>query len=211
MPDTANAKLFELMVPGLLHGMGNALFAIQARAQVMAEARAQVPGEDGEDNEGDADEILPACRNASAVLDVLRLLTTAAGKEPSIPAGSALRGLLEPMRIGLRDTSVSIEVDPESFDADDAVPHRLFARAVGLAAAEICDAVPTGCRGVLQFRWMGARVLRVAFVGAADQLPFEADITAAERNVASWFADTDGRVGCEDGGLVMHFPEAADG
>jgi hypothetical protein len=208
MPDTANAKLLELMVPGLLHGMGNALFAIQARAQVMAAARA--PGTE-ENGEGDTDGILPACRNASAVLDVLRLLTTAAGEEPSIPAGDALRGVLEPMRIGLRDASYSIEVDPAAFDAGDAVPHRLFVRAVGLAAAEICDAVPTGCRGVLQFRWMGARVLRVAFVGAADQLPFEADLTAAERTVSSWFVDTDGRVGCEDGGLVLTFPEVAGG
>ncbi len=190
------------MVPGFLHGMGNALFAIQAHAQVL-----DVSGK------GDIEALVAACRKANAELEVLRLLTSTGGEPGSstgIAAGEGLRGILDLMRIGLQDSGVSIAADPSGFEASDPVPHRLFARTVALAAAEICEAVPTGRHGELQFRWVEPRVLRLAFVADVEQLPFEADLTVAGHSVTSWLELGGGQVAAVEGGFALTFPEAAD-
>ena len=72
-------------------------------------------------------------------------------------------------------------------------------------------AIPSGCRGDLRMDWAGSRVLRLAFVVAPDQLPFEADLAAAERSVVAWLGDAGGSVAQVDGGLALTFPEALDG
>lgn len=199
MPDSATAKLLEFMVPGFLHGMGNALFAIQAQAQVLSTS-----------GEGDVAEIVTSCGNATAVLDVLRLLSATEGAEPVVPSGTALHGILDPMRVGLRDSGTTIDVDPSAFEATDVVRHGRFVRVVALAAAEIHAAVPTGCRGTMRFGWEGPRVLRVSFVVAAEQLPFEADLSLAEHSVASWLDVPGGQVARVDGGLRLTFPAVTD-
>lgn len=201
MSDPATAKLLELMVPGFLHGMGNALFAIQAQAQVLSLT-----------GKGDADEILTTCGNANAVLDLLRLLAEGvepgapARAEPGVAAGSALRAILDPMRIGLRDSRVTIKVSDATYVSTESVPYGVFARAVALAAAELIARVPTGIRGELRMSWDAPRVLRTAFHVDRGQLPFKADLAPAERSVAAALVDAGGHVARVDGGLVMTFP-----
>ena len=185
MPESNSAKLLKFIVPGYLHGMGNALFTIQAHAQV-----------------ANADPMIAlGCAKAAKVLDVLRLLSDPDTDDDFGPVGPQLRTVVDLMRVGMRDSGMTI-------DAADPVPLGEFVRTVVLTTLELHESLPTGCKGSVRIVWIEPGVLRIGFDPESSQLPFDVDLTAAQERLADAVADTAFRVRRQDPGhgLVVSLP-----
>jgi hypothetical protein len=188
------AKLLHFMAPGFLHGMSNALFTIQAQAQVR--------------NAGP--EIAAGCATANAVLEVMRLVADPRGGDDPGPVGPALRTVVELLRIGLRDQGVRVDVEDAVLETTDRAPLRTFVRAMVLATEQLHGALPTGCDGHVRLSWLEPGVFCIEFVAAASQLPFEIDLAPAQRRLTEALRGTGfearQRQACP--GLVLRLPDA---
>jgi hypothetical protein len=192
MPESNSAKLLKFIVPGYLHGMGNALFTIQAHAQV-----------------ANADPMIArGCAKAANVLDVLRRLSDPETDDDSGPVGPQLRTVVELMRVSMPDSGMTIDAADDVFEATDAVPLGEFVRTVVLTTLELHETLPTGCKGSVRIVWIEPGVLRIGFDPDPSQLPFDVDLTAAQERLGAAVADTAFRVRCQDPGhgLVVSLP-----
>lgn len=106
---SAAADLIGFVAPGLLHGLGNSLFAIQGHAQMLRGTGADVSREKGA--------ILTASEKAKHALDVIRYLLGDAASEQPPHAGILLRRLFDTMRVPMRENGLRVRfVDDEQAD-----------------------------------------------------------------------------------------------
>jgi hypothetical protein len=118
----ADALLLDFVAPGLLHALGNHLFAIQGSAHVLGMTKQTTRHRET---------ILESCGKAEHALDVLRH----AGPEDADPphveqAGILLMRLAEVCRVPLRERGVRLELGHSSKDSPRRVDARTFIRAV---------------------------------------------------------------------------------
>lgn len=169
-------------LPGLVHQLGNALFAVQGHA--MGLTRAGTGADQAQRG------ILGATERASGALAVLRCLLPDSADLP-IPAHQLLTQIAELLRVPMRERGLRLELSPRD-DSSKPGPDTPLAGAAAarrLVAGVHClvAALPTGTRGTVQVsaaRGSGAAMaVDVAFVPDPGTLPFPIDYAAVGRCV----------------------------
>lgn len=126
---SADALLLDFLSPGLVHALGNQLFAIQGSAHVLGASR-----QTGRLRET----ILEACLKAEHALDALRHAGPSDGDPPrQEQAGLLLMRMADVCRVPLRERGVRLAVEHSSKDS----PRRVDARTLCRAVAEILRCV----------------------------------------------------------------------
>ena len=169
LDDPVTASLLHFLAPGFVHGIGNDLFQIQARAQLLGTADRDV--------QADRQDLLAACQGAGSSLSILRLLLADGVADDAVrSAGPLLSELCAMMRIRLQGCGLTVVADDAVFSFPARVVERSFARAVALAGHGIARALPTGFRGTLRIDVEPPNALRLQVVLDAEYLPFAVDL-----------------------------------
>lgn len=193
---TANARaaterpvghLLEFLCPGLVHGLGNSLFAIRGAAHVL--------GAPDRDPMRAQRVVVEATEQAETLLEILRHLSGVDPARPLQQPGILMQRLVRVLRIPMRDHGLAIEAAHGSHETPVAVDACSLTRALCEVAAALCRALPPAIEGrvvldlVAQARG-GARI-EVALEADAACLPFPLEI----RRVADLVRDALARDG----------------
>lgn len=176
----ADALLLDFVAPGLLHSLGNQLFAIQGSAHVLGASK-----QTGRFRET----ILEACGKAEHALEVLRHAGPANADPPRVEqAGILLVRLADVCRVPLRERGVRLELAHSSKDSPRRVDARTFVRALCEVLRCVAIEVPACYAGELRVDLSDQRGAGVAVDLAlrADPgcLPFRIGMTAARAGSA---------------------------
>ncbi|MGE3877733.1 MAG: hypothetical protein AB7I19_01640 [Planctomycetota bacterium] len=137
----ADALLLDFVMPGVIHSLGNSLFAVQGIAHVLGAGRQTAR---------QRETILEACQRAEQALDVLRHLGPLENDPPrSEQAGLLLMRMREVCRVPLRERGMRLEIAHSSKDSPRRVDVRTMTR--GLIEVLRCIAleVQAGFEGEL--------------------------------------------------------------
>jgi hypothetical protein len=158
------------LAPGLAHQLGNALFTLHGRAQLLPPAGTARRADDRQ-------AILEAVERARGCLHVLRWLLDEA-PEP-VPAGEVLEGIGSLLRVPLRDRGLAFELALEGGAALGAVEPGPLSRLVVAACRRLATLAVPGPQGALR---LGARPdapgwvwIAFALASAPGSLPFPVD------------------------------------
>ena len=150
------------LAPGLLHQLGNQLFAIQGSAQLLPEDAVTL-----------RPRILAAVQRGNETLRVLRALLGDA-MSPRLPLAQALEPLLQVARVSLRERGHRLEAPGSPADGgmvDGAAVVAGTAHAISL----LVELVPSGVAGTFSVQGAmtaGAATVAIRFAPAAGSLPF---------------------------------------
>lgn len=165
MSQTSKDALWDV-APGVVHQLGNVLFTLQGRAQLL-------PAGNGRD------QMLDAVRRAQEAAQVLRW-AIGDGMDQPVAAGVAVPRILDAMRTGYRERGIALQCTHASGDA--AVDPILLTRLLASACQALTQGLPGGslsvqCREDQGTLWIGLEVLV-----APGSLPFpiQAERLAAE-------------------------------
>lgn len=132
--------LLEFLAPGLVHSLGNHLFAIQGCAHVLRE---------GQVSQRQRATILEAATQAESALDVLRLLGSGESIERREQAGVLLARLAPICRVPLRDRGLRLEIDHSSARRPRVVDARGFSRVVVDLLLRVAGQLPAFVEGTI--------------------------------------------------------------
>jgi len=138
-PGLAQRMLF--LAPGLVHGLSNALFAMQGHAQLI--------GSRGPDLNQDREAILKANEQAQGSVWFLRILLRDPGAHPVAQAGVVLRRLGDVLRVPCRHRGLSIDVQHSAEGIPAMVEGAPFVEALTAAVAGLLEEVPAGFEGAV--------------------------------------------------------------
>lgn len=150
------------LAPGLLHQLGNQLFAAQGSAQLLPDAETEHKAR-----------ILAALARGGEALRLLRALLGDAST-PQLPLGKALAPLLEAARVSLRERGHQLAVAPP-VGTDPLVDAAAVLDWTAEALCLLADVVPTGVTGSFALASRAAAdgaVVTIRFERAAGSLPF---------------------------------------
>ena len=136
---TEEAEAILLAIPGLIHSLGNALFAIQGHGQRV--------GITSPDLEAEKAAILRAVGQAQGGLEVLRHL--ADGAHRPAPAGILLHRLCEILKLPVRDHGLRLELQQSSRQSPETVDGTLLCRALATTIGTLVTELPPGLSGSL--------------------------------------------------------------
>lgn len=134
-----DADSILLALPGLMHNLGNALFAIHGQAQRL--------GRSAPDPEAGKAAILRAVSQAQGGLEVLRHLAEEAHRP--VQAGILLHRLCGILSIPARERGLRLDLHHSSRETPESVDGSLLCRSVALTFAAILDGLPPGLSGSL--------------------------------------------------------------
>ena len=101
MSEPLRWDLLEYLAPGFLHGLGNALFKVQAFAQLV---ESQAPASGTEAGPG----ILSACKDASHLVEIFRALWVPNAQSDPVECGRLVEDLLQMMRGRMREDGLQV-------------------------------------------------------------------------------------------------------
>lgn len=199
-------RTLAFLAPGLIHWLGNSLFAIQGHVQMLA-LRGQEPSRA-------VGEILKGSHQAQHALELLRYLVVeptavAAGDAVAEPRpiygslvqlGTLLPRLCELMRIPLRDAGVRVTYEHSSRESPASVSGTVLCLAVTELVRAYAQRVQPGFRGELQIdlaRQTEWAELRFLLRHAPDLLPFPQPATALAEELSVGLAELGARLRVE--------------
>ncbi|MBL9078975.1 MAG: hypothetical protein JNL08_15835 [Planctomycetes bacterium] len=196
------ADALAFLTPGLLHQLGNQLFAIQGQAQLLPPDQAAV-----------RDRLLDTVARGADVLRVVRAMLGDAAPV-RLRLAEALAPLLDLLRIAARERGHRLAWSADDTAAAATVDAHDVVAAVARAALALFDVVPPGVTGSLAGRAVrdgSALAVELRFVPAAGALPFP--LATAEARTR-WLGSTPApalaaRCRAVEGGLSLLFPLAA--
>jgi hypothetical protein len=168
-----DGDLMAFLAPGLVHALGNHLFAIQGSAHVLKEGKAGLR---------ERGTILEASNRAQQALDILRLLATPDEDPAPVEQPGVLLTQLAPLcAVPLRERGLRHHLDfasPRS--RPRGVPARRFIRAYLGLLQRVSEGLPPFVHGTLitEFRHQdqGSVTFELAVEFAAHCLPFPVDV-----------------------------------
>ena len=165
--DRDDIEELRLAIPGLLHSLSNALFAIQGHG---ARVGSSTP-----DLEAEKAAILGAAGLAQSAVEVLGHLAGEGVRRP-VQAGQVLHRLCEILRVPLRERDLHLELQHSSPQAPVAVHGSVLCRALSATIGALCDAMPAGFRGRVRVDIVSPTAERLEILvqirGVASLLPF---------------------------------------
>ncbi|MDA0934970.1 MAG: hypothetical protein O3C51_16090 [Planctomycetota bacterium] len=169
----SDGELMAFLAPGLVHALGNHLFAIQGSAHVLKEGKAGLR---------ERGTILEASNRAQQALDILRLLATPDEEPASVEQPGVLLTQLAPLcAVPLRERGLRHHLDftsPRS--RPRGVPARRFVRAYLGLLQRVSEGLPPFVHGTLTTELkrqdQGSVTFEIAVEFAAHCLPFPVDI-----------------------------------
>jgi len=193
--------LLEYAAPGFLHGLGNALFKIQAHAQVIDTEPALSGPEAGPG-------ILAACKDATGAIEIFRAVLDPEAHADPVQAGGLLEDMLQMMRGRMREDGVQVLWDQGSLDIPQAVRPRDVVAPVLIAMRQLALALPGGTQGVLtvSVRWERGLDLSLDLAPAPGSLPFEVNLEPAVRSTSASLQSGEVCVGGGGRGLRVKIP-----
>ncbi|MHC5062873.1 MAG: hypothetical protein ACYTG5_02730 [Planctomycetota bacterium] len=135
------APLLEFVSPGILHSLGNQLFAIQGNAQVL--------GIKEEDIARERSAILSAAKAAQESLDILRCLTGDNTDSEKAQVGVLLRRVCEACKVPLREAGLRCVIEHSSVETPVHVARGSFTRCLLEIMRCIREELPGGFDGDL--------------------------------------------------------------
>lgn len=164
-----------LLAPGLLHHLGNALFAAHGRAQLLGTG----------DLQADRAAICEALDRAGAGLHVLRW-TLGDESLGAVGVWQVLSRLQEALRVSLREHGLRLELRGEAVAASGTAPAAALVRSVLATVRELLHGAPGGLHGVAVAEVTGCSPqqleLRLRLQPEPGGLPFPVDLPrCAER------------------------------
>lgn len=165
--------LLEFLAPGIVHALGNSLFAIRGAAHVLGAA--DVPNPDTGKIVADAVE------DGVETLDALRFLTESrpATRQPAL---TVLRALVNVLRVPLRERGLGIRMDEASVPGTVKPDPSTVARSVCECVDAMSRDLPEGLDATLVLG-QDADGLFVRAESASDCLPFPLDLRATRDRV----------------------------
>ena len=171
-------ELAQFLAPGLVHGLGNSLFAIQGHAQLIRGCESEVNRARGG--------ILKAAENALHGLDVLRFVLGEAGERDLTAPGSTLHRLCDYLRVPLRDRGIRVVYGDESQETPIPVDGVGLCQCVVELVRRVCQVLPSSFAGqmhiVLAAQRRDAIVVALRLETGPSLLPFPVDLVRAIRS-----------------------------
>lgn len=134
-------RLLEFVTPGVVHRLGNSLFAVRGAAHVLGAA--------DQNHVRSRELLLEATERAQEALDLLRFLSSDGEDQPTSTCNVVLTRLFDVLRMPLRERGLRVEWTP-SPDGDLRVVSAAGAtRAVCEAAVTACESLGAGQTGGL--------------------------------------------------------------
>lgn len=169
----SDGDLMAFLAPGLVHALGNHLFAIQGSAHVLKEGKAGLR---------ERGTILEASNRAQQALDVLRLLATPDEDPAPVEQPGVLLTQLAPLcAVPLRERGLRHHLDfasPRS--RPRGVPARRFVRAYLGLLQRVSEGLPPFVHGTLTTKFLrqdpDAVTFEIGIEFAAHCLPFPIDL-----------------------------------
>ena len=172
------AELIEFVAPGLLHGLGNRLFAIHGHAQMLRGG--------GEDVDKERGAILKASDAARQTLEVFRYLLGERAADASPHAGKILCNLLGTISMSLRDHGLRVDLEEDVGDvpvrADGVALCQCVVQVLRALAPEPADGLQRRVRVGVQASDQGTPMLVFMITPGDACLPFPADA----KHVTTW-------------------------
>jgi hypothetical protein len=168
--DEDTPELLQLLAPGLLHFLGNAVFAAQGRAHLLAPET---------DLAADRAAILEALERASGGLNVLRWVL---GDESLGPQGlwPVLQRLHDALRVSLRERGLRLELRGEAVAVGASVPAAAVTRALLAMVLELLHAAAAGVHATVVVEALASNPtqteLQVLLLPEQGSLPFPLDL-----------------------------------
>lgn len=196
------APLLEFLMPGLLHSLGNHLFAIQGNAQVLGMREGEI------DRERQA--ILEAAGQARAALDIIRCLS---GEQPELgteQAGAILRRVCEISRIPLLEAGLRCQLAHSSIETPINIDSAIFTQCLLETLRCIREELPSGFDGELHIdlRGQSRNLLAIGMrvQQNPDLLPFPLNLGQVASRAEEFLSPLQAHlVGpSESGELVLH-------
>ena len=176
-PDRDDVAELRLAVPGLLHSLSNALFAIQGHGQRVG---ATTP-----DLEAEKAAILRAADQAQHAVEVLRHMVGEGAGRP-VQAGILLHRLCEILNMPAREAGLRLDLQHSSPQTPEPVDGTLLCRTVTATISALIDELPECFEGQLRvdLASQSAKGLEILVLVQPDSslLPFPLDL---EQVVAS--------------------------
>ena len=198
----ALAPLLEFLTPGLLHSLGNHLFAIQGNAQVLGIKEAEIARE--------RRAILEAAGKAQATLDIIRCLSGEELEQGAEQAGMILRRLCDVSGVPLREAGLRCMLTHSSIETPVQVDCSIFTRCLIETLRRIREELPSGFDGNLHIdlRSQGPETLAIGMQIQQDPslLPFPIDLKAIATRAEEFLETLGARLEgpSESGELVLH-------
>ena len=179
--DAVRARLLEFVSPGIVHGLGNAVFSIQGHGRQL--------GAGGGDLATPRQAILGAAERAQRTLDYYRVVIGVRGWVRG-QAGILLRQAADVLRVPLRENGLSLELRHTARSTPVFVDAWDLYWPVSWAAASLLEEVPVGFDGVLALDLLqqnGTGVtLRVALEPHSALLPFPVPVSLLCAELSRW-------------------------
>ena len=168
------SDLVEFVAPGLLHGLGNNLFAIRGHTQMLGGAHGEITRA--------KNALLKASSKALGCLDVLRFLLGDARPDSRPQAGILLHRICEVTRVPLRDRGVRLRFRHGSSELPLAVDGTVLCQVVVEIMRRLSERLPSGFEGSLIVDLASQRAQGLALTleleASASFLPFPIDLAA---------------------------------
>ncbi|MBK8976973.1 MAG: hypothetical protein IPM29_13735 [Planctomycetes bacterium] len=146
---SASNGAIDFLAPGLIHALGNSLFAIRGLAQLLGDGSSAATA-------ARSATILEACARADHALDVLRWLSPAPGDgdEPA-PAGELLGSLARLATVSFRERGLRLALEDDAVQCAGLVSGGPFMQAVTALLRVLCGLLPPGVDATVR---VGVRV-----------------------------------------------------
>lgn len=183
--DYAPPELLAFLAPGIVHALGNSLFAVSGNAQFLSDQRQPTSRLRGV--------ILGAVENAEHAVDLLRCLSEPSGDDRRPEQAGVLLNRLAPiLRVPLRDRDLGLEIGHSSTETPRSVAVRPFVLAVAEATRLAHELLPRFVDGALHLDLcrQSRGSLDVVFeVRTRSQLlPFPLQFDAVAERMSAWTA-----------------------
>ncbi len=175
MPDL-NADSLAFLAPGLVHQLGNHLFALQGQAQLLPEAHAEL-----------RQSMLAAVARSGEVVRLLRAIVGDPAP-PRLPPEQALAPLLEVARVALRERGHQLVWHGAHSGGSDQADAATVVVATAQALTALVAALPDGLTGTFTVECdtsPAATILRVRFTARAGALPFPLGLDGIDARLAA--------------------------
>lgn len=169
----AEGRLWQFLMPGIVHGFANSLFAVGNHARLLGGGETQIARERAA--------ILRASQAAEGTVEVLRFVSGDGVERPAArQVGVLLRHITELLKVPCREHGVRVKVSHTSVDSPANVDGVTLSRSLLETVRELVEHLPAGFGGVLDIDIAAQRregvTLMLSVAQDRDMLPFPLDL-----------------------------------